>query len=97
MRHTDTNTQCCTKCHCFSHSNREPYAIRALNDTFTNTVCNIYSYFNSNYDADSNCDTYCYCHSYTHVHAQTDTNTESCAHTETAAYSGTSPVALAWH
>ena len=49
-----TTGYCYTQCHCISDSHCEPNAIRAISDTFTSTICNVYSYFNADYDATAN-------------------------------------------
>jgi hypothetical protein len=40
--------------HYLSDSDGEPNAIRAIDDTVTNAICNIYPYFNADYDATAN-------------------------------------------
>lgn len=52
----DSNTNCYTytKYHGLSDSHCEPNAIRAISDTFTNAICNLYPYFNADYDATAN-------------------------------------------
>jgi len=52
--YTNNDRYCYTQCHCISDSHCEPNAIRAISDTFTNTICNVYTYFNADYDATAN-------------------------------------------
>jgi len=52
--YTNNDRYCYTQCHCISDSHCEPNAIRAISDTVTNAICNIYPYFNADHDATAN-------------------------------------------
>lgn len=56
MRATYTHSDCYahTNCDGISDSHCQPNAIRAIDDPFTDAICDIYSDFNANYDAAAN-------------------------------------------
>jgi hypothetical protein len=70
MRATYTHGDCYahTNCDGISDSHRQPNTIRATNDPFADAICNIYSYFNADYDAAAN------------SHPQSDTDAAASSH-----------------